>query len=121
MEQAFYTGYQLLLPYHGNYWLGALVGKNKWPGFYWVDKTIKLNAAGYQSWGTFSSLLGTVTEPEPNNNPIPQNCAVGNWTERYKSPSVFGWADTFCGGRFPAICKIRRERRRNACIAGARQ
>jgi hypothetical protein len=107
VEQAFYTGYQMLLPYHSNYWIGALIGKGKWPNFYWLDKTIPFS--GYLSWGTFR-LLNGATSQEPNNSPMPENCAVGNWTERMgSSTSVFGWADTACGQKFAAICKKRRE------------
>ena len=109
VEQAFYSSYQLKLPYHGNYWIGAQIGKGKWPNFYWVDKTIPYDASAYMAWGTWRPLQGSSTQQEPNNNPVPENCAVGNWTERHQSPQVFGWADTFCGGKFPAICKRRRE------------
>jgi hypothetical protein len=107
VEQAFYTGYQMLLPFHGNYWIGAQIGKGKWPNFYWLDKTIPYDSAGYMSWGTYR-LLNGATSPEPNNTPVPENCAVGNYSQLMGTPPRFGWADTFCGQKLPAICKKRR-------------
>jgi hypothetical protein len=36
----------------------------------------------------------------------PENCAVANYTERYGSPQVWGFADANCGIMAPFICRI---------------
>jgi hypothetical protein len=109
VEQNFLSNNKLALPYHSKYWLGIkLTPGGLWPNFTFNDpvNTDKPVAAG-KPWGAYKS--STVNNTEPNNTPAPQYCAVGNYTERMGSPSVFGWADAFCGDQFPFICRIRRE------------
>ncbi len=106
VEEYFYQSYYLKLPWHANYWMGLTTGRGKSREWYWLDRTIAYdNTTGYQAWGR---LTGAVPLQEPNNLAGNENCAIGNWTMRNGSPSVFGWADQPCDMKLPAICKIRR-------------
>jgi hypothetical protein len=109
VEQNFLSNYKLALPYHSKYWMGIkLTPGGMWPNFTFNDPVNSDNptAAG-KPWGAYKSA--TVNNTEPNNTPAPQYCAVANYTERNGSPSVFGWADAYCGDQYPFICRIRRE------------
>lgn len=107
VEDLMYRQYFLKPPYHGNYWIGATTGKGKSREWYWLDKTVMWNnETGYQAWG---KLTGLTPLSEPNNLAGNENCAIGNWTMRYGTPSVFGWADQPCDMKLPAMCKVRRE------------
>jgi hypothetical protein len=61
----------------------------------------------YRSWGWFS--IPGLNNSEPNNMKAPELCAVANYTTAAGVPSVWGWADTSCLGRYASICKILRE------------
>ncbi len=41
---------------------------------------------------------------EPNSLYPPEECAVGNWTETFKS--AWGWADVRCSNKYVYMCKI---------------
>ena len=46
---------------------------------------------------------------EPNNMKAPELCTVANYTTTAGTPSVWGWADANCLGRYASICKILRK------------
>jgi hypothetical protein len=53
---------------------------------------------------------------EPNNMKAPELCTVANYTTTAGTPSVWGWADASCLGRYASICKILR---RQLCFSRA--
>jgi hypothetical protein len=54
------------------------------------------NVTFYTNWAT----------GEPNNIRSSELCSVGNWTMRNGSVETWGWQDSQCQVRLPAICKL---------------
>ncbi len=46
---------------------------------------------------------------EPDNFKFPELCASANWTETYGRPLAWGWADTYCLNKLPALCRQQSE------------
>jgi hypothetical protein len=89
--------------YHLNYWMGLVASAPQ--KFSYIDITMpNLTSAGaYKNWGKLQPVTGVM---EPDSAFPPEDCAVGNWTERQGSPQGWGWADTSCMGSWVSICRL---------------
>lgn len=65
-----------------------------------------LGANRYKHWGLVGPLNDT---SEPDNFRFPELCAAANWSEAYGRPLAWGWADTHCQNKLPALCRQQSE------------
>jgi hypothetical protein len=89
-----------LLPgYHTFYWLGLTT--ESWPVFHWTDQSPMNGSILEQGhWGYFMPQ----NIREPNNIYLNEDCVGANLTQVYDG--AWGWSDTQCSQRWPALCRI---------------
>ncbi len=90
-----------MLPgYHTFYWMGLVA--DQWPKFYWKDLTPveggDILDVGH--WGYFMPQ----NIREPNNIYGQEDCVGANLTQAWDG--AWGWSDTQCSGKWPALCRI---------------
>jgi hypothetical protein len=104
VETQFQARFQLQPPYHNAYWMGLRIKK----GGVWNKTNFKpLDNAYAQIYREpNASIYTNWASGEPNNGRPPELCSTGNWTTRNGTVETWGWHDSQCTLRLPAICKL---------------
>ena len=104
VETHFQGRFQLQPPFHTAYWMGLRIKK----GTTWGKNNFKpLDNAYAQVYNEpNASIYTNWAATEPNNGRSNELCSIGNWTMRNGTVETWGWQDTQCQARLPAICKL---------------